>query len=142
MSGTSRSDFRENEPPSPTDSLNTLIERTLGGRVINFSKAKNEDDGDADESLFHDNFLPSSSDSFDNFEEILAKLSVSPSATSSPVPLENDVFNDIQSGMMKYSRDVAGPHPEVERGDVFTALLIDFNRTSHKLLTNLFQYQV
>lgn len=134
-SGTSRSDAHENEPPSPTDSLNTLIERTLGSRMADLSSPSQAVNNDAT-----NHSHPSSSDSFDNFEEILAKLSASPTGSSSPNQFEssNDVFNDIQCGIMKYAQDVL----EVERGDVFTALLIDFNRTSNKLIYNLIQLQV
>lgn len=133
---TSRSDVFENEPPSPTDSLNTLIERTLGARITNLSSPIKtsrsiNDDGD--------DFLPPSDTDFDNFEEILAKLSMTPSEPSSPV--DTDVLNDIQCGIKKYVQE-NGPPAEVERADVFTALLIDFNRTSHKLISNLFQFQV
>lgn len=133
--GTSRSEVQE--PTSPTDSLNTLIEKTLGSsRMSELSSPikgahENNDSG---------NYL-SPSDSFDNFEEILAKLSMS--GPSSPIELEsNDVFNDIHCGIMKYARESDVSKPEVERGDVFTAFLIDFNQTSHKLIDSLIQLQV
>lgn len=135
-SGSGRSVF-ENEPPSPTDSLNTLIERTLGAQITHLSSPIKttprsvNDDGD--------DFLPPSDTDFGNFEEILAKLSMTPSKPSSPI--DTDVFNDIQRGIKKYVQE-NGPPAEVERADVFTALLIDFNRTSHKLISNLFQFQV
>lgn len=136
-SGTTRSDVFENEPPSPTDSLNTLIERTLGARITHLSSPIKttlpsvNDDGD--------DFLPPTDTDFGNFEEILAKLSMTPSESSSPI--DTDVFNDIQCGIKKYVQE-NGPSAEVERADVFTALLIDFNRTSHKLISTLFQFQV
>lgn len=139
-SGTSRSDV---EPPSPTDSLNTLIERTLGSSRA--ADLNNDGGDDGDDGTNH---LPPSSDhDFDNFEEILAKLSASPTgSSSSPVNQlmeeNNDVFNDIQCGIMKYGNSNQLNPVEVEVRDVFTAMLIDFNRTSNKLLYKIVQLQV